>query len=267
MYDSRGNAAYTEYYRVFQDEPWPLDDRQIEEQNTPLHQNQPEYYTVPLPDESTETEEDDPTQLVAWTTDLIVTTEDNAELSDDDAEGGGDGSEGGNAYIRDKENPANLPDVPESTQLQGSNHSIGNNCAFHQPPQARNPAVTENRNEQSHLQTKLATSVSKVLGVTPLVKTLDKAKKALHDKRNLNNSYYQNKYKDTLASVQTQVLAAHNNFTKEINHWEREFVIKHGFAPNYEHYESEATIKAVYRKKKLSKDLLKHWKITVHIHS
>lgn len=58
------------------------------------------------------------------------------------------------------------------------------------------------------LETKPATSVSKLLGVTPLVNTLDKARKALHKKENCQKRYYQNKYKDTLASVQTQVLAA-----------------------------------------------------------
>lgn len=58
------------------------------------------------------------------------------------------------------------------------------------------------------LETKPATSVSKLLGVTPLVNTLDKARKALHKKENCQKRYCQNKYKDTLASVQTQVLAA-----------------------------------------------------------
>ena len=262
VYDSLGNFAYTEYYRVFQDELWPLN-------NTPIHQNQPEYTTPPLPDESADQEENDPAQPVAWTTELTATSEDDAEMSDeddddddddDDDEGAGDGSTGGDPVILGK--------VPESTHTHYSNNSISNNCAFHQPTQERNHlAITTNTTNQSQLQTKLATSVSKVLGVTPLVKTLDKAKKALHDKTNLHNSYYQNKYKDTLASVQTQVLAAYKNFAKEIDHWEREFVIKHGFAPNYEHYQLEPTMKAAQRKKKLSKDLLKHWKITVHIHS
>ena len=61
------------------------------------------------------------------------------------------------------------------------------------------------------LENKLATSVSKLLGVTPLVNTLDKARKALHKKENCQNIhlFYHSKYKDTLASVQTQVLAAH----------------------------------------------------------
>ena len=76
------------------------------------------------------------------------------------------------------------------------------------------------------------TSVSKILGVTPLVNTLDKARKALHKNENFQNRYYQNKYKDTLASVQTQVLAANQKYTKEIENWEREFVVKNGSLHN-----------------------------------
>jgi len=56
-------------------------------------------------------------------------------------------------------------------------------------------------------------NVSKLLGMIPLVNTLDKARKALHKKENSKNRYYQNKYKDILASVQTQVLAAHQKYT------------------------------------------------------
>ena len=95
--------------------------------------------------------------------------------------------------------------------------------------------------------------------------TLDKARKALHKNENFQNRYYQNKYKDTLASVQTQVLAANQKYTKEIENWEREFVVKNGFAPTFEHFQSEVVIMTAY-KKKLSRELLKHWKITVHEH-
>ena len=63
--------------------------------------------------------------------------------------------------------------------------------------------------------------------------TLDKARKALHKKENCHSIYYHNKYKDTLASVQTQVLAAHQKYTKEIEKWERDFVVKNGFAPTF----------------------------------
>ena len=135
---------------------------------------------------------------------------------------------------------------------------------------ANDPALKEKEKNQQELdyilQTKLATSVAKVLGKTALVKALDKAKKALHEQRNRNNKYCHDKYKDTLACVQTQVLAAHKSLTQEIEKWEKEFLLKYGFAPTYENFEKEEKVKAAYKKKKLSKELLKHWKITVHVH-
>ena len=126
--------------------------------------------------------------------------------------------------------------------------------------------MEKNQRDSNILQTQLAMSVAKVLGTTSLVKTLDKARKALHEKRNRNNKYCHDKYKDTLACVQTQVLAAHKSLSQEIEQWEKEFLLKHGFVPTYENFEQEEKIKAAYKKKRLSKKLLKHWNITVHIY-
>jgi len=73
-----------------------------------------------------------------------------------------------------------------------------------------------------------------------------------------------------LASDQTKILAAHQKYTKEIEKWEREFVVNNGLAPTVtKHFQSEVSIITVYKKKKLSTEeieLLKHWKITVHEH-
>ena len=113
------------------------------------------------------------------------------------------------------------------------------------------------------LRTKLAQSVSKILGVTPLVKTLDMTRKALHEHQ--GSKYHQDRYHNTLANVQTQVLAAHQKASKELEKWEREFLVKHGFAPTYENYKTEEITRSTYKKKKLSRDLLRHWKITVHL--
>ena len=44
--------------------------------------------------------------------------------------------------------------------------------------------MEKNQQDGGILQTKIAKSLAKVLGTTPLVKTLDKARKALHEKRN-----------------------------------------------------------------------------------
>ena len=68
-----------------------------------------------------------------------------------------------------------------------------------------------------------------------------------------------------LALVQTQVLAAHQNASKELEKWESEFAVNNGFPPMYEDYKTEAAIQSANKKRKLSRQLLKHWKITVHL--
>ena len=68
-----------------------------------------------------------------------------------------------------------------------------------------------------------------------------------------------------MACVQTQVLADHKSLTQEIEKWEKEFLLKHGFAPTYENVEQEEKVKAAY-KKKIEQGPIKTLKITVHVH-
>ena len=64
----------------------------------------------------------------------------------------------------------------------------------------KDPALKEKeKNQQGCIIKNLTTSVAKVLGITALVKALDKAKKALHEKQNRNNKYCHDKYKNTVA--------------------------------------------------------------------
>ena len=266
VYNTDGYLAYTDYYRVFRDEEWPepLEDN-IPEENQTDAENQ---IALPLPGDQEGLKEQDESH--ALITSLVYTpiNDDAAELSEDDCndvdDDHGTGKEGSLATANDHH--INLPGVPPATNLQDASNAADNDV--HQQAQ-KDPKLTEmdkNQQEGNILQTKLAMSVAKVIGTTPLVKTLDKAKKALHEKQNRNNKYCYDKYKDTLACVQTQVLAAHKRLSLEIEQWEKEFLLKHGFAPTYENYEQEEEIKAAYKKKKLSKELLKHWKITVHIY-
>lgn len=169
---------------------------------------------------------------------VTTTNEDGAKLLDDDLDDGGfdRGSDG----LTTTEDVRNSPEVPESIHLDGRIHSIKNNN--HQPQEPGNPVTREGKEDQQQarmLPTKLALSVSKVLGVTPLVKTLDKARKALHCKEKYKTTYYQNMCKETFTLVQSQLLAAQNKLLKEIKESKTEFVTKHDFAPNYEHYQSE----------------------------
>ncbi len=329
VYNPSGSVAYTEWYRIFQDDPWSFDDQENDAQHEDSHQ---------MPDHS----EDVQDQPVC--TNLMVISnvhEEGAELTDEEFDDGDDDSgdsrngdsgdvhgcvddgngdvhgcvdggngdvhvcvDGGNGDVHGCVDGGN-GDVHGCVDggngdvhgcVDGGNGDVhgcvdGGNGDVHgcvdigsvventehviNSPDATHLDVEDQDKTDTHdcihqqvpiLQTKLATSVSKVLGVTPLVKTLDKARIALHKEENSRNRYHQDKYKDTLASIQTQVLAAHQKCSKEIEKWEREFVVKNGFAPSFEHFKTKRTIMSQYKRKQLSKELLKHWKITVHKH-
>ena len=220
MYDSEGNVDYTERHKVFEDDPWPLlDDNQTGMHNTPAPDNQS--MSLPLPDDLGNSEDQDQ-ELEARTINVMVTPtdEDGAELSDNELDE--EGFDGDNVDATPIEHVRNSPQHPQSIQLQARLTTEHSN---NQLPETANPKTREGKEDQplDHiLKTKLALSVSKVLCVTPLVRTLDKSRQALHGKENYKNTYYQNLYKDTLTLVQTQVLAAQNKLSKEIKDWETE---------------------------------------------
>ena len=113
------------------------------------------------------------------------------------------------------------------------------------------------------LKTKLATSVSKILGNTELVQKLDKARLSL--RMNPRSHYHIQRYEDSLDTVKTQVLALHNKLTLELAKWDTKFVVAHGYEPTHDHYKSAPQISSVYMKKHRSSELLKHWGITLHL--
>ena len=225
-----------------------MEDNRPKEQSTLLLENQ--CTTLPFSAYSSDLGQQEQ-QLATCTAGLMftpTTNEDGAELSDDDLDDDGAVVKS-NDGVAVTEDLVNSPEIPKTLHLHDGNYSMESN----QPQKKVNP-VTESKEHQPQghddiLQTKLALSVSKVLGVTPLVRSLDKTRKALHDKENYKSTYYQDKYKDYLVLVQSQVLAAHNKLSKQIKEWEKEFVIKHGFVPNYKHLESEAHIKYALKKK------------------
>ena len=261
VYNTEGYVAYTEYYRVFRDEEWPEPEDYTAEEIQTDADNQ----DLSLPSDQEDSEEHE--ESLPLSTSLVYTSEnvDAAELSEDDCDDCDyESSKEGGLTTTDRH--INSPSVLPATNPHDSSILVD----AVQQQAANDPALKEKEKNQQELdyilQTKLATAVAKVLGKTALVKALDKAKKALHEQRNRNNKYCHDKYKDTLACVQTQVLAAHKSLTQEIEKWEKEFLLKYGFAPTYENFEKEEKVKAAYKKKKLSKELLKHWKITVHVH-
>ena len=227
MYDSSGAVVYTEWYRIFLDDPWLLDDHQNDEQ----HED-----SLQCPDHTEDMQKSVNQESLNEEficTNLVITSDiEEAELSDsecdevpvDASDCGKEGADDVHSHSHCVsgggivENTEDVVNSPEATLCQVEDHGT---------PDTSKPGDGIDR-AMDMLETKPATSVSKILGVTPLVNTLDKARKDLHKKENRQNIYYQNKYKDSLASVQTQVLAAHQKYTQEIKKWERQFVVKNG---------------------------------------
>lgn len=264
VYHTDGYLAYTEYHRVVRDEEWPEPEDHTAEENQTDANNQ---IDLSLPGDQESLEEQEESDVLITSLAYTSVNGDAAELSEDDCDvvddDQGTGKEGSlttaNYHI-------NSPGIPPTSILQDESNSADNDVNQRAEKDSKLTEMEKNQQDGNILQTKIAKSVAKVLSTTPLVKTLDKARKALREKRDRNDKYCHDKYKDTLACVQTQVLAAHKSVSQEIEQWEKEFLLQHGFAPTYENYEQEEKIKAAYKKKKLSKELLKYWKITVYIH-
>ena len=120
-------------------------------------------------------------ESAALTTSLVYTSinDDAAELSEDDCDDvdndHGTGKEGSLATAN--YHHINLPGVPPATNLQNASNSADNDN--HQRAQ-KDPKLTEvdkNQQEGNIFQAKLAMSVAKVIGTTPVVRTLDKQEK------------------------------------------------------------------------------------------
>ena len=227
---------------------------QNEEQQSECSARSQNEDNLPFQNDTANGPEEEESQPLICTTLISTSSVDEAELSDYESE-------------ECTENVVNSPNEKQSTTHPNAEENSANaDCNIQL--ESEHPANQEDMGERDEcetetLQTKLAQSVSKILGVTPLVKTLNMKRKALRE--NQGSKYHQDRYQDTLASVQTQVLAAHQKAAKELQKWKREFLVKYGFAPTYENYKTEEITRSAYKKKKLSRDLLRHWKITVHL--
>ena len=200
IYHTDGYLAYTEYHRVFRDEEWPEPEDHATEENQTDADNQ---INLTLPGDQEGLEEQEESDVLVTSLAYTSVNDDTAELSEDDCDVvDDDHGTGKEESLTTSNYQTNSPGLPPSTNLQDESNWADND--------SRLTEMKKNHQDGGILQTKIAKSVARVLGTTPLVKTLDKARKGLHKKRNRKNKYCHDKYKDTLACVQTQVLATHN---------------------------------------------------------
>ena len=114
------------------------------------------------------------------------------------------------------------------------------------------------------ITTKLCKNIVRILGETDDILLLDQARKDMqcHPK----SHFYHEKYQTLLVQMQTKILVEHSSLKKQYNNWEKEFWLKHDFrVPNFNDVKKDKGQYSIYNKILLCKELLKHWKITVHL--
>ena len=73
-------------------------------------------------------------------------------------------------------------------------------------------------------------------------------------------------YESLLAPVQTQILAHHTSLKKQHKEWEKQYYLSHDYSePGLEEVRRNKVQYLVYKNMLLCKELLKYWKITVHL--
>lgn len=120
----------------------------------------------------------------------------------------------------------------------------------------------EPENNEHELQTTLAKNCSKVVGICTEVLALDKCRSQLR----LNNSKSNKEsYLSSMAKVQTKVLSVHGKLKHSFHAWEVTQVTEKGREPWTEDLMKNHEMHDIYKTIKLAEQLLKHWKITVHL--
>ena len=118
--------------------------------------------------------------------------------------------------------------------------------------------------EKFKLKTTLAKNVSKVLGETCEVRTLDKMRMAM--KNNLKSKVGQENYETALTVVQSKVLAKHSTLKRQFQEWEQGFFAEHDCnEPTADDIRADIRAHELYKTLRLCKQFLQHWNITVHL--
>lgn len=114
------------------------------------------------------------------------------------------------------------------------------------------------------IKTKLCKNLVKILGETDCLHKLDTARQNLkeHPMKDFNKSIYQS----LLAPVQTQILAHHTSLQKQNKEWKKQYYLSHDYSePSLDEVRRNKEQYSIYKNMLLCEELLKYWKITVHL--
>ena len=113
------------------------------------------------------------------------------------------------------------------------------------------------------INTKLCKNIARIVGETECVYKLDTARQNI--KQHPTSIFHTNNYENLLAAVQTQILA-HHTLKKQHKEWERQYYLDRDCTKaSLENLKTDKEQYSIYKRLVLCDELLKHWKITVHL--
>ena len=127
-------------------------------------------------------------------------------------------------------------------------------------------SLTKSRSPQvKEIKTKLCTNIAvKIVGESDCLYKLDTARQNL--KEHPTNEFSKRNYESLLAPVQTQILAHHTTLKKQHKEWEKQYYLSHDCSePSLQIIRRNKEQYAIYKNMLLCEELLKYWKITVHL--
>ena len=131
------------------------------------------------------------------------------------------------------------------------------NKSSHSPAKFSSPQVKK-------IKTKLCANIVKIVGETDCLYKLDTARQNL--KEHPTNDFYKRNYESRLAPVQTQILVHHTALKKEHKVWEKQFYLSHDCSePSLQVLRRNKEQCSIYKNMLLCEELLKYWKITLHL--
>ena len=163
------------------------------------------------------------------------------------------------------------PAVSESTsrynQDQNVNGSEESERCSPETSQQSEKSLSHDRGDspqQKEIITKLCKNVARIVGETDCIFKLDSARQKM--KKNPESEFYRNNYQNLLAPVQTQILAHHTALEKQHKEWEKQHYHDHNCSePSLEDLKRDKEQYTRYKNLVLCKELLKYWKVTVHL--
>ena len=130
----------------------------------------------------------------------------------------------------------------------------------HDEPPSKKPR-TENGSE--NLSSKTAKALAQVLGKTKEVITYEKLKNNVA--KNPGSKYHKEQFLNHLAHIQVQVLKKYKQIHKEIEEWSSSFKDSKKKPPTERDLKTDPDILSTWKNSKIAKELLRVWKITVHM--